>query len=346
MFDIPHIEKLDQTFVNSAEDKLAKLAIPKGALGELGDLAVKLMTFSQSFTPSFTNRELFLCAADHGVAMNKVSQYPQISDKILSCASHRGAVINALCETHNCQLSLMDCGLINEPKSGSVKIHDHVISRGGTKDFSLAAAMSPEQCKEALENGVSMARNSSAQLILLGEMGIGNTSSAAAMFAKNCNLSIEECVGAGTGLDSEGIKHKTKVIQQSLDRFSIEHLNPAESAFEIIRQVGGFELATLVGICLGAAEQGKLILLDGFLSAVVAIMAKSFNPNVLDYMIASHLSQEQAHKKALEILDKSALLDLQMRLGEGSGAVLALPLIDSVCAILSQCMSLDEALNV
>ena len=345
MFKVPRIDRVDQSFATKAKDKLDSLAIPRGALGDLGTLAETLMTFQKSLTPSFKKRELFLCAADHGIAVKGVSQYPQITDKILTCASHQGAVINALCKSHDCHLSLIDCGLINDAKQGALSITSQVIDNG-TKDFSIEAAMSSDQCEEALNNGIHLATHSEAQLILLGEMGIGNTSSAAAMFAKLYNLEAEQCVGAGTGLDQEGIKHKAKIIQQGLDRFSIEGLEGEGKAFEILRQLGGFELATLVGISLGAAQQGKLILLDGFLSAVVALIAKEFNSAVLDTMLASHVSHEQAHKHALELLGKQALLDLKMRLGEGSGAVLALPLIDSVCAILESTMTLDEALNV
>ncbi|WDE97129.1 nicotinate-nucleotide--dimethylbenzimidazole phosphoribosyltransferase [Lentisphaera profundi] len=346
MFKSLEIRPLNQSFANAAKQRLDELAIPLGALGDLGDLAVKLMISQKSLTPTFKNRELYLCAADHGIASQGVSKYPQITDKILACASHSGAVINALCETHNCTLSLFDCGLINEPKTGSVKIFTRVIAQGGTKDFSIEPAMSSEQCLKALENGIELGKTSSSDLILLGEMGIGNTSSASAIYAKLEGLQAIDCVGAGTGLDDEGIQHKAKLIQQGLGRFSIDELAEPAAAFEVLRQVGGFELATLVGISLGAASCGKLILLDGFLSAVVALLAKSFNAHVLDYMIASHRSHEKAHEELLKLLNKKPLLDLNMRLGEGSGAVLALPLIDSVCSILENTMTLNEALDV
>jgi nicotinate-nucleotide--dimethylbenzimidazole phosphoribosyltransferase len=346
MFKVPSIDKVDQTFAPLAQKRLESLAIPRGALGNLGSLAVKLMTFSKSLTPSFSQRELFLCAADHGIAVNGVSQYPQITDKILSCASHSGAVINALCKSQSCDLKLINCGLLNETESGGINIINMSMGLKGTKDFSKEAAMTAEQCQQALANGMNLLENSSAELILLGEMGIGNTSSATAMFAKLYELKAHECVGAGTGLDKQGIEHKARIIQEGLKRFSIKNLSREERAFEVLRQVGGLELATLVGVCLAAAQKQKIILLDGFLSAVVALVAKEFCPHVVDYMIASHVSHEQAHQHSLQILGKTPLLDLKMCLGEGSGAVLALPLIDSVCAILKETMTLDEALNV
>jgi len=341
MIKVPEIKELDRSFVTSAKQRLASLAIPEGALGQLGELAIELMTFTKSTKPDFCSRRLFLCAADHGIASQGVSKYPQVSSGIVSCAQRGGAVINALCRANDCDLTIVDSGLLREVDG----VKDLCVRRGGTRDFSIDAAMTETECRMALKKGVELGLEAQEDLILLGEIGIGNTSSAAAIFAKIFNLNAREITGAGTGVQEAQLEKKISLIQQALNRVDLTGLEGENRAFEIMRQLGGYELAMLSGICLGAASQGKLVVLDGFLSASAALLAIELNPLLKDYLLGSHLGAEQGHRLQVEKLGIKTYLDLGLRLGEGSGAVLMLNLIDSACAILESTMTLDEVLN-
>ena len=211
-------------------------------------------------------------------------------------------------------------------------------AEAGTADSSLGPAMTPTQCAEAVSQGQQLLRQLPGNVVLLGEMGIGNTSSAALLLSKLGGLDIERCTGSGTGLDAQGLAHKLQVLQCVLQRHA-----QAQTPMEVLAAMGGFEIATLVGLTLEAAAQRRVVVVDGFITSAAVLVAHALQPRVLDYCVFSHLSQERGHALMLQTLQVQALLQLDLRLGEGSGAALAWPLLQSACSILSDMASFDSA---
>jgi nicotinate-nucleotide--dimethylbenzimidazole phosphoribosyltransferase len=198
--------------------------------------------------------------------------------------------------------------------------------------------MTPTQCAAAVSQGQQLLRQLPGNVVLLGEMGIGNTSSAALLLSKLGGLDIERCTGSGTGLDAQGLAHKLQVLQGVLERHAQAH-----TPMDVLAAMGGFEIATLVGLTLEAAAQRRVVVVDGFITSAAVLVAHALQPRVLDYCVFSHLSQERGHALMLQTLQVQALLQLDLRLGEGSGAALAWPLLQSACSILSDMASFDSA---
>lgn len=311
---------------------------PVGSLGRLEALALQMGLIFNTTTPELKQAQMLVFAADHGIAKNGVSAFPQevtwqMADNILQ----GGAAISVLCKQHNIDLTLIDCA-IAQP----VAPHPHLISKkinpNGSADASVAAAMTTQECIEAIGLGIETVQSMPGNCILLGELGIGNTSSAALLLAKIANLPIEECTGAGTGMQGEALQHKINVLSQAISTHA--HVN---TPFDVLAAVGGFEIAAMVGAALEAAKQRRVIVVDGFVVSSAILVAAQFNPHVLDYCIFSHRSFERGHQLMLEQMNAKPLLQMDLRLGEGSGAALAWPIIESSCFILSKMASFSEA---
>lgn len=310
---------------------------PLGALGRLEGLALRLGQISGTLWPVLRQAQMIVFAGDHGVARRGVSAYPsdvtwQMVENFLS----GGAAVSVLARQHGLALTVVDMGVAHglTPRPGlvSAKVAE------GTADSSEGPAMSLAQCQQAIDAGAQVVRERPGNVVLLGEMGIGNTSSASLLMARLLDLPLSACVGRGTGLDDAGLTRKQTVLTQALA------INAdAQTPLEVLAALGGFEVAGLVGAALQAASERRVIVVDGFITSAAVLVAWRLAPAVLERCVFAHVSAERGHQMLLEALQAEPLLNLDLRLGEGSGAALAWPLLVSACQLLSEMASFDSA---
>jgi nicotinate-nucleotide--dimethylbenzimidazole phosphoribosyltransferase len=320
----------------------AQLTKPRGALGALEALAVRLAALQGREKPAIDQPHLTLFAGDHGVVAEGVSAYPQaVTAQMLGNFVAGGAAISVLAREQGVPLRLVDLGTIDT--SLELPGVRHLRLGAGTANFALQPAMTVAQCTAALQAGRDTLQQVLAEgcdLFLAGEMGIGNTSAATALACALSDLQPAQLTGPGTGLDGAGVERKLAVIERAL-ALHREHLaDPAEA----LRRVGGFELAALAGAYLACAQAGVPALVDGFICTAAALCAVRLNPGVQPWLLFAHAGAEPGHAALLAELDAVPLLDLGLRLGEGSGAALALPLIKLACALHGGMATFSEAL--
>lgn len=310
---------------------------PLGALGKLEALALRIGAILGSETPALAQPQMLMCAADHGLAARGVSAYPSdVTWQMVENFLAGGAAVSVLARQHGLALTVVDCGVRRDfaPRDGLLlrKIAP------GTADASAGPAMSAAQCAEAIANGRAIVRELPGNALLLGEMGIGNSSTAAMLLARLVGHDIEACTGAGTGLDADGRARKAQVLREVLALHA-----HATAPLDALAAFGGFELATLVGAVLQAADERRVIVLDGFIASAAVLVAQALRPNVVQRCVAAHVSAEPGHALLLAHLGLDPLLQLELRLGEGSGAALAWPLLESACLILREMASFESA---
>lgn len=310
---------------------------PLGALGKLETLALRIGAILGSEAPVLVQPQMLVCAADHGLAARGVSAYPSdVTWQMVENFLAGGAAVSVLARQHGLALTVVDCGVRRDfaPRDGLLlrKIAP------GTADASAGPAMSAAQCAEAIANGRAIVRELPGNALLLGEMGIGNSSTAAMLLARLVGHDIEACTGAGTGLDADGRARKAQVLREVLALHA-----DAIAPLDALAAFGGFELATLVGAVLQAAEERRVIVLDGFIASAAVLVAQALRPNVVQRCVAAHVSAEPGHALLLAHLGLDPLLHLDLRLGEGSGAALAWPLLESACLILREMASFESA---
>lgn len=334
------IKPLEQEWVEKGHNRLNALAMPPGALGDINFIAAQLCGIQRTIEPVTDKKVIALCAADHGVVNQGVSNYPQITSAIVRTALNGGAAINAFCEQTGAELKVIDCGLVNSPQSE--ELMDLSIA-DGTSDFSQGPAMREEQCLKALDNGIRYGEYLSRHydVVGLGEMGIGNTTSASALTAAFLSLSAEEVTGPGTGVTGEALAKKIAVVQKALSINLPDKNNP----LDVLQKVGGFEIVTMTGLILGLASSQTAIVIDGFITTAAALAAQSFNENSMDYCFAGHLGAEPGHVLALNQLKLKPIVKMNMRLGEGTGAALAMNTLQAASLVMKGMMTLDQALE-
>ncbi len=322
---------LNETARTAALARQGQLTKPPGALGRLEDLAVQLAAWQGVEQPVMERMHIAIFAADHGVAEEGVSLFPQaVTAEMVRNFARGGAAISVLARQLDATLEVINLGTVSvvEPLT---HVRDERIA-AGTANFARQPAMSAEQCAAALQTGrnvVLRAKQQGAQLFIGGEMGIANTTSAAAIACALLSASPESLAGPGTGLDRAGVSHKAQVIAKALGL----HQAAGDQPLEVLRCVGGFEIAGLAGAYIAAAQNGMPVLVDGFISSVAALVAVRINPAVRGWLLFGHTSAEPGHQRVLAALDAQALLQLGMRLGEGSGAAVAVPLLQLACAL-------------
>lgn len=335
---IPIIEDItDGALAARLQHKLDNKTKPLGALGQLEALALRIGLILGSETPDLANPQLVVFAGDHGLAARGVSAFPSdVTWQMVHNFLAGGAAVSVLARQHGLQLTVVDCGVRHDftPQPGLVlrKI------AAGTADASQGPAMTVAQCEQAIANGREVAAALPGNAVLLGEMGIGNTSAASLLLARLTGIDLAECVGAGTGLDEAGMARKREVLAQVLALHA-----GAATPLQALAAFGGFEIATMVGTVLQAASERRVIVVDGFIASAAVLVAARLHPHVLQRCVFSHRSGESGHALMLRHLGARALLDLGLRLGEGSGAALAWPLLVSACAILREMASFDSA---
>ena len=343
-FQLPPIADLDNAALRARlQHVLDHKTKPLGALGQLEALALRLGLILGSEQPQLQAPQMLVCAADHGLAARGVSAYPSdVTWQMVENFLAGGAAVSVLARQHGLQLSVVDCGVARTIAARAVApgapcLLSYRIA-AGTQDASVGPAMSAAQCQQALANGMDIVRALPGNALLLGEMGIGNTSAAALLLARLGGLPLADCVGAGTGLDAAGIARKQAVLQQALDA------NPtAQEPLDALAALGGFEVATLTGAVLQAASERRVIVVDGFITCAAVLAAARLAPLVLQRCVFAHRSGERGHGALLAQLQAQPLLDLGLRLGEGSGAALAWPLLASACRILAEMASFESA---
>ena len=314
---------------------------PLGALGQLEAIALQMGTIQNTLTPSINKPSLFVFAGDHGVVKHQpVSPFPQeVTSQMVFNFLNGGAAINVFCEQNNINLNVVDAG-VNFDFEENPRLIPAKIAKG-TQDYTVQKAMSIEQCELAVKKGkeiVTKVFSEGCNTIAFGEMGIGNTSAAALLMSHFTNTPIENCVGKGTGLNDEGVTTKIKILKSAQDF----HTN-INSNIEALATFGGFEIAMITGAFLQAKELNITVIVDGFIVSAALLAAHSIDKTVLDNCIFSHCSDENGHKKMLDFLGVNPLLNIGLRLGEGTGAALALPLIQSSVNFLNQMASFESA---
>lgn len=327
------IEKPNLSIHDKLVDKINNLTKPKGSLGRLEELALKMGLIQQSLSPTLSNPHNILFAADHGIVEENVSKSPkEITWQQLSNFLHGGAGINFLCRQNGFKLLLVDSGVDYDLpyESGIVNMS---VGRG-TKNFLYGPAMSREEMELCLQRGaevVSKVHDAGCNVVSFGEMGIGNTSPSSIWMHLLTGISLNLCVGAGSGLDNIGINHKYNVLKKSVENYKGDGTTE-----DIISWFGGFEMVMAIGGMLRAAELNMIILVDGFIMTTCMLAASKMHPEVLEYAIFGHQGDEVGHKLLLDSMNQHAILNLGLRLGEGSGSVCCYPIIVSAVNMINE----------
>ncbi len=336
------IKPLDRSLEPDIINKIDNLTKPKGALGRLEELALQISLIQNTLQPQLHKPHNVLFAADHGILEEGVSVSPkEVTWQQLSHFSKGGAGINFLCEQHGFKLVLVDAGVDYEIPSGHGIIDMKV--RKGTRNFLYEPAMTQEELDLCIERGAEVVRRiyeDGCNVISFGEMGSGNTSPSAVWMHLFTGIDLQKCIGAGAGLDNEGIRHKYEVLKKAVANYSGDGSTESKIAW-----FGGYEMAMAIGGMLQAAELGMLIIVDGFIMTSVILAASQIYPEVLDYAIFGHQGDESGHKLMLEAMNAKAILHLDLRLGEGSGAVCAYPILESAVRMINR-MDSFQSVNV
>ncbi len=339
--NIPTIPPLDQSCMASARARQNSLTKPQGSLGRLEELSIQLAGIYAQPLPSIKDKAIIVMAGDHGVVAEGVSVFPQeVTPQMVLNFLRGGAAINVLARQAGARLTIVDMGVAVEMPS-----HPELLVRKvapGTRNIAIGPAMSRAQAEQVIQAGIEVVEAEIARgldLVGTGDMGIGNTTPSAAIAAVFTGQSPAQIAGRGTGLDNAGLERKIAVIERAL---AVNRPN-LQDGLDVLSKVGGFEIGGLAGVMIGAAAHRKAVVVDGFISTAAAMLAVSLAPDVRPYLIAAHRSQENGHGLMLDWLGLKPLLDFDLRLGEGTGAALAFPILDASLAILREMATFGEA---
>ncbi|MEN9479208.1 MAG: nicotinate-nucleotide--dimethylbenzimidazole phosphoribosyltransferase [Pseudomonadota bacterium] len=333
----------DQGLAAALQQKIDQKTKPLGALGQLEKVAKKIGLIQQRLDPEFGQPHLLVFAGDHGAAKAGVSAYPQdVTWQMVENFLSGGAAINVFARQNDLHLAIIDAGVAHDFGKRAGLINAKMAL--GTANYLEQPAMTVEQCAAAIERGAEISRNLSANgcnVIGLGEMGIGNTAAASLITHCLTGVALADCVGRGTGLDDAGLARKQALLEQALTRY--RSAGGSDEPLAVLAEFGGFEIAMMVGAMLGAAEAKMTVLVDGFIVGSAALTAIRLFPALADYCVFCHRSAEAGHSAQLEALNAEPLLDLGLRLGEGTGAALAYPLVLASLSFLSEMASFESA---
>ncbi|MEX3614837.1 nicotinate-nucleotide--dimethylbenzimidazole phosphoribosyltransferase [Paenibacillus glucanolyticus] len=337
---IANIKPLNVEVQKETTVYLDTLTKPPGSLGKLEALAIQLAGITGNMKPSFTQKSVVVMAGDHGVCEEGVSAFPaEVTPQMVVNFLNGGAAVNVLARQAGADVHCVDIGVAIELK------HEMLMSRNvgrGTANMAKGPAMTKEAALQSIVIGAEVAAelvSQGTQMFVTGEMGIGNTTPSAAIFSVLSGNQPSEVVGRGTGVTDERLPHKIRVVEQAI-QVNRPH---ADDPIDVLAKVGGYEIGGLAGLMLGAAAHGCPVIIDGFISSAAALVAKSICPDALSYMIASHVSHEQAHVLLLKELGLHPMLQMDMRLGEGTGGVLCLHLVEAACRIMHEMATFESA---
>jgi nicotinate-nucleotide--dimethylbenzimidazole phosphoribosyltransferase len=342
------IQVPDEGMRAKIQKKIDHLNKPKGSLGTLEELAMQICLVQQTLTPTLNHPTHLLLGADHGIEHEGVSVSPrEVTWQQMINFTHGGGGVNMFCRQHGFDLKIVDVG-VDYDLSQVPGIINRKID-WGTKNFRYGAAMTGEQFDRAINIGAELAEQAyreGTRLLSIGEMGIANTSPSSIWMSLFCKIPLDECIGAGAGLNDEGMRHKRRVLKECVSRYEKEGLedNTSETDTErLIRYFGGFEMVTAIGAMLRAAELHLIILIDGFIMTACALAATRLYPAAQHYMIFAHCGDESGHRRMLDSMQAKPLLSLGLRLGEGTGALCAFPIVDSAVRMVNEMNSFDNA---
>lgn len=314
---------------------------PLGSLGQLETIALQIGLIQQTISPKLNQPTMLVFAGDHGIAESGVSPYPQaVTAQMVLNFLRGGAAINVFTKQNNMQLRVIDSG-VNHNFEPNTDLIDAKVGMGA-RNFLYESAMTAAQCEQAIKTGAEIAEqqiSAGCNVLGFGEMGIGNTSSASCLMSVLCDLPIDECVGRGTGLNDTGFAEKKRILTEAVKTHQVNH----EDALHVLATFGGFEVAMMAGAMLQAAQQRCTLLIDGFITTAALLVAAKLQPNVLDYCVFTHCSDEAGHKAMLNFLHVKPLLNIDLRLGEGTGAALAYPLVLASVNFLNEMASFESA---
>ncbi|OQW90051.1 MAG: nicotinate-nucleotide--dimethylbenzimidazole phosphoribosyltransferase [Rhodoferax ferrireducens] len=347
-FSLPTLTDLcDPAFTQALQHKIDTKTKPLGSLGRLETLALNLGQILGGESPVLKDPQMVVFAGDHGLVARGVSAFPQdvswqMVENFLAC----GAAVSVFSRANGIALTVVDCGVAHDFLAGlpegtqrpGLLVRKVAGGEKGTADSFVQPAMTAAQCQEALQNGMDIVKGLPGNALLLGEMGIGNTSAASLLLARLAGLDIEVCTGAGTGLDAPAVQRKAAVLREVLARHP-----QAQAPLDALAALGGFEIATMVGAVMQAAHERRVVVVDGFIATSAVLVAHALQPLVLQRCVFAHRSGERGHEFMLQHLGVQALLDMGLRLGEGSGGALAWPLLQSACVMLRDMASFESA---
>lgn len=337
-----NIQPTDKSIADSIQQKIDHLNKPKGSLGRLEELAMQVCLIQHTLSPSLNHPCHLLLGGDHGIEREGVSVSPrEVTWQQMINFTHGGGGVNMFCRQHGFDLSIVDMG-VDYDLSDVEGVINRKIARG-TRNFLHEPAMSEEQFNSTIEAGCSLVNDCAkkgCQILSVGEMGIANTSPSSIWMSLFGDIPLDECIGAGAGLSNPGIEHKRQVLNAALKHYN-ETMAPSD--VNAIRYFGGFEMVAAIGAMLRAAEQGMIVLVDGFIMTACAIAAIRLYPAAQDYMIFTHCGDESGHRRMLDIVGAKPLLNLGLRLGEGTGALCAFPIIDSAVRMINEMNNFDTA---
>ncbi len=341
------IQPTDKSLQAAIQEKIDNLNKPKGSLGRLEELAMQVCLIQQTLEPSLAHPCHLLLGGDHGIEREGVSVSPrEVTWQQMINFTRGGGGVNMFCRQHGFKLRIVDVG-VDYDLSNVEAIIDRKIARG-TKNFLYEPAMTEAEFDQAIQVGADLVDDcisEGCRVLSIGEMGIANTSPSSIWMHLFGNIPLEECIGAGAGLNTPGIRHKYEVLKKAVDGFNkLNGLNEQPiNPIIPIRYFGGFEMVAAIGAMLRAAEQHLIILVDGFIMTACAIAAIRLYPAAQDYMIFTHCGDESGHKRMLEIVNAKPLLHLGLRLGEGTGALCAFPIVDSAVRMINEMNNFQSA---
>jgi nicotinate-nucleotide--dimethylbenzimidazole phosphoribosyltransferase len=335
-----NIEALNTEKAEALQQKIDLKTKPLGSLGKLEEMAKHIACIQNTLSPELKKPVIMVFAGDHGIANDGVSPYPQeVTWQMVANFMGGGAAINVFAKQHDIDIRIIDAGVNYDFDKSSGVLNAKIAY--GTKSYLNESAMTTEEFEKAMKRGsdlVERIHSEGSNIIGFGEMGIANTSSAAIILHLLSNIELSACVGRGTGWDDDGLQRKYEILGRALSKY--RGTNKAE---EVLTYFGGFEIVMITGAMLKAAELKMCIMVDGFITTSALLAASKINPNILDYCIFTHKSQEKGHQLMLDQLKAKPLLDMGMRLGEGTGAAVAFPLIQSAVNFLNEMASFEDA---
>jgi nicotinate-nucleotide--dimethylbenzimidazole phosphoribosyltransferase len=340
------IHPINQAMKATARERTARLVMPPRALGRLHEIGERLCGIQGTLRPAIRRKAVLVMAGDHGVVAEGISAFPQeVTGAMIRTFLAGGAGINAIARHVGAEVWVADMGILPDLEAGSLKNGDHLLVRKvgrGTRNFARGPAMTVEEAHQAVLTGFELASGligKGVDLLGTGDMGIGNTTPSAAIGAAVTGKSLDEMVGRGTGVDDSGLARKRAVIRRGLD---LNRPDPRDG-IDLLAKVGGFEIGGIAGIVLAGAHHRKPVVVDGFISTAGALIAQVLCPQAIEYVFAGHCSEEPGHRHMLAHLKLAPILDLGMRLGEGTGGALAMNVIEAAIKVMTEVMTFEEA---
>jgi len=337
-FSFPSIPALSHTLRHALNEKIAGKAKPLGSLGRIEDLAVQIGLIQDTLSPQIDKIEAYVFAGDHGMNAEGVSAFPSaVTGLMVSTFLANKASVNAFAQGCDVDVKVVDAGV-----DADLVPHTNLIQkkiRKGSRNAAHESALTQEEMHQALQSGIKITQESIAEVLIIGEMGIGNTASAALIMHRLAPAELDDCIGVGAGHDEEGLKRKIAVITRAAAR------TETKDPMQVLQEFAGLEIVMMAGAFIGGAANRKLMIVDGFISSAAALAAMRLVPTIREYLVFSHVSAERGHRLLLDSIKAQPLLDLGMRLGEGSGGVLVAPMIRAAANLMSHTASLQEVLE-